>query len=254
MLIVHCGGRKVSREEVEAIPTPGRIETHYPIPHLKVLDLAVDNLNRLGFSVKEGTGEYALKDGKDSAGNVIPGAQFFGLMQLTNGVSHPDYGLVAGVRNSHDKSMASCLVLGSHVFVCDNMAFSGEVQFGRKHTRFIVRDLPYLVRDAMNRLGVLRENQDKRIEAYKGCKVSDNWARCAIMRAAEEDCISWSKTGKVWEQWKDSPHEVFKERNAWSLFNGFTEVCKEYTIQDLPKRTQGLHELFDKAIGVQKVA
>jgi hypothetical protein len=28
------------------------------------------------------------------------------------------------------------------VFVCDNLAFSGEIKIARKHTRFIVRDLP----------------------------------------------------------------------------------------------------------------
>jgi hypothetical protein len=249
-LIVHCGGRKVGREEVEAVVTPGRQGTHYPIPHLKVYDLAVANLKRQGFSVKNE--EFALRNGnKDPDGKYLTDAQFFGLVELQNGVNHPDYSLIAGIRNSHDKSMVAGLALGSRVFVCDNMAFSGEVRFGRKHTRFINRDLPFLVHDAMGRIKVLRANQEKRIEAYKDTKVSDNWARCAIMRAAEEDYISWSKCGKVWGEWHEPSHDEFKERNAWSLFNSFTEVMKSYSVQDLPKRTAGVHDLFDKGIGVQ---
>ena len=37
------------------------------------------------------------------------------------------------------------MVAVAAVFVCDNLSFSGEVQFGRKHTSFIARDLPELI-------------------------------------------------------------------------------------------------------------
>lgn len=249
-LCVHAGGRLVNREAIEDVITPGRMGSHYPIPHLKVLDLAVANLKRLGYSI-EGA-QYALRDAKHpETGIEIKGAEFFGLLSLKNGTNHDDYGLVAGVRNSHNKSMASGLVLGSRVFVCDNMAFSGEVKFGRKHTKYINRDLPHLVHDALGRLGVLRGNLEKRIETYKGQRAGDNWARCAIMKAAENDYISWSKTGKVWSEWKTPSHEEFKPRNAWSLFNAFTEVMKDYNVQDLPKRTGGVHEMFDEACNLQ---
>lgn len=247
-LMIHCGGQKVDLDAVQAVRTPVPTRTHYPIPHDKLLDLTVQNLIRSGFEV-EGA-EYALRDGKDENGNLIPGAQFFGLLQLRNGRENPDYSLIAGVRNAHDKGYSASLALGSRVFVCDNLSFSGEVRFGRKHTRYINRDLPYLVRDTMGRLGVLRESQEKRIESYKDKGIGDNFARCLIMRAAEEDCLSWSKCGKVWAEWKRPRHDAFQPRNAWSLFNGFTEILKDYNIQDLPKRTQGIHEIFDTACGV----
>lgn len=247
-LIIRCGGIRATKQQVEAVRTPGRQRTHVPVPHLRVLNLVVENLTRLGYEIRQA--EYVLRDGSDDAGGLMEGAQFFGLLEPTNGTNHPDYNLLAGIRNSHDKSLASGLVLGSRVIICGNGAFSGEVKFGRKHTINIERDLPYLVYSATNRLGALRENQDKRILAYKEKGIGDNSARCAIMKAAEEDCISWSKTGKVWTEWKSPRHEAFRPRNAWSLFNAFTEVAKAYNVQDLPRRTQGIHEIFDRACNV----
>ena len=56
--------------------------------------------------------------------------------------SSEDYCWVLGLRNSHDKTFPAGIVAGASVFVCDNLSFSGEIKFARKHTRFIVRDLP----------------------------------------------------------------------------------------------------------------
>jgi hypothetical protein len=50
------------------------------------------------------------------------------LVQVANGLNPEDFGLVAGVRNSHDKSFPASLVLGASMFVCDNLSFSGEVK------------------------------------------------------------------------------------------------------------------------------
>ena len=84
------------------------------------------------------------------------------------------FGLVIGLRNSHDKSFPSALALGNRVFVCDNLAFSGEIKLSRKHTKNISRDLPGLVTKAVGRLADLRQFQAKRIEAYKAADLSND--------------------------------------------------------------------------------
>ena len=42
----------------------------------------------------------------------------------------------------------------------------------------------------------------------------------------------------------------FKPRNAWSMFNAFTEVLKG-NLNDLPKRTQALHGVMDGHCGLK---
>ena len=46
-------------------------------------------------------------------------------------------------------------------FVCDNISFSDEIKFARKHTRSIVRDLPQLVSRSIDQLMEKWHPQDK---------------------------------------------------------------------------------------------
>ena len=68
------------------------------------------------------------------------GARYFGLLEVHNGSTDRDYGLVVGLRNSHDKSFPAAIALGAAVFCCDNLSFSSEVTLARRHTRYIERD------------------------------------------------------------------------------------------------------------------
>jgi hypothetical protein len=58
-----------------------------------------------------------------------------------------------GLRNSHDRGYPAGLVAGTGVFICENLSFCGEVEIGRKHTRFAVRDLNHLTARAVGQLG-----------------------------------------------------------------------------------------------------
>jgi hypothetical protein len=73
-----------------------------------------------------------------------------------------DYCRVLGLRNNHDKTFPTGIVAGTSVFVCDNLSFSSEIKFTRKHTRFIVRDLPQLVSRSIGLLLAKWHDQDKR--------------------------------------------------------------------------------------------
>ena len=238
-LILHAGGKLVDWQEVIDTPTPAPVGGHYPIPHAMVLEMAIEGLQAQGLHVAKS--EHAL---------AKEGDRYFGLLQLTNGSAHEDFGLIAAVRNTHDKSFAASLALGSHVFVCDNLAFSGEVTFARKHTRFAANDLPRLVADALGRLGTLKRSQEMRIDGYKHQELTDDNAYAAIVRASLAKIIPNARIKDVVEQWHDPVHEDFQPRTGWSLFNGFTEVLKATAIEQLSRRTQVLHGIMDVACGL----
>ena len=241
-LILHCGGKRVDFETVKASVTPEPQDTHYPIPHARILELAVQGLSQQGLGVINS--EHALS--KD-------GMRYFGLLQLANHTFHhktSDFGLVAALRNTHDKSFAASMALGSRVFVCDNLAFSGEVTFARKHTRFAMSDLPRLVNDALGRLGNLKRSQELRIAGYKAAEINDDQAYATIVRASLAKVLPNAKIKDVVEQWHEPEHEEFAPRTGWSLFNGFTEVLKGYSVEQIPARTQVLHGILDSACGL----
>jgi hypothetical protein len=238
-LILHCGGKLVDLEEVRASATPAPSGAHYPIPHTRILDLAVAGLEQQGLTVIGG--EHALANDD---------MRYFGLLRLANGTNHGDFELIAALRNTHDKSFSASLAIGSRVFVCDNLAFSGEVTFARKHTRFALSDMPRLVTDALGRLGTLKRSQEIRIDGYKNADLADDQAYATIVRASIAKVIPNAKIREVVEQWHEPLHEEFMPRTGWSLFNSFTEVLKSYPVEQAPARTQILHGLMDSACGL----
>ena len=238
-LILHCGGELVDYETVQNSFTPEPQDSHYPIPHSKILELVTGGLEEQGLTVVGG--EHAL---------AKEGARYFGLLQLSNGDNHEDFSLIAAVRNTHDKSFSASMALGSRVFVCDNLAFSGEVTFARKHTRFASQDLPKLVSESLGRLGSLKRSQEARIEGYKIAELNDDKALATIWRAVDAGVLPLNKIPAVREQWENPIYDEFAPRNGWSLFNGFTEVLKGVRAELLPKRTQRLHGLMDSACGL----
>lgn len=239
-LVLHCGANKVSRDQLAAVETPRPSGRWYPVPHDEVLGTVQRKIESSGLRVVNEA--HSITAGGD---------RYFGLLQVVNGQQANDYATVIGIRNSHDKSFSAGLVVGSQVFVCDNLAFSGEVKIARKHTRYIRRDMPAMVARAVGRLGDLRQTMNTRIEAYKGQELDDLHAHDLIIKGLEARVIASSKLPAVLKEWREPSHEEFAERrNAWRLFNGFTEVLRGGNLHTLPSRTQALHGVFDSACGL----
>jgi len=112
-------------------------------------------------------------------------------------VNPEGFGLVVGVRNSHDKSFPAALVLGASVFVCDNLSFSGEVRLARKHTAHIERDLPHLVERAVGMLSDLRNTQERRFAAYQAQELPETGAHDLIIQALDSRVIPVTRIPEV---------------------------------------------------------
>ena len=237
-LILHCGAAEVPRKALALVPTPRPTETWQPIPHETYVH-----------RIEQALPDYGLSVIQEAHAITHDGTRYFGLVQVQNGYSSPDYTWVLGLRNSHDKSLPAGLVAGSQVFVCDNLAFSGEVQISRKHTPNILRDLPGLVDNALTRLLGLFRFQDRRVERYKSVHLGDADAHDLTIRALDSGVVCASRIPDVLREWREPRHEAFQPRTAWSWFNAVTETLKG-SLHVLPKRSQALYRLCDDFVGV----
>src|ERR1017187_797642 len=140
-LMLHTGARAVERSQLALVATPHRTSTWVPIAHDRLLMGVIESLESNHLTVVN-----------EAHGVTTDGARYFGLLQIANGHNADDFGMVIGVRNSHDKPFPAGLVVGASVFVCDNLSFSGEIKLARKHTVFVERDLPQLIHRAMGQL------------------------------------------------------------------------------------------------------
>lgn len=239
-LVVHAGGMTATREAVDAVQTPRATETWHPVPHKRYVDGVIGSVERSGLHVVAEAHALAKE-----------GRRYFGMFQLRNGNNPADYSLVLGLRNSHDKSFPAGLVVGSGVFVCDNLSFSGEIKIGRKHTAHIERDLPELITSAVGRIGDLRRRQDDRIAAYKRFEVSDALAHDLVIQALDNRIAPVTYIPDILKEWRTPRHPEFAEaKNGWRLMNAFTEVLKQSSLFERPRATQALHGIMDTACGI----
>ena len=240
-LLLHCGARHVERHAVEGAPTPNPSATWVPIPHHNLLEQVETTLQSSGLTVVNEA--HALWH---------DGLRYFGLLEVANGKPDEDYALVVGLRNSHDHSFSASIAMGSSVFVCDNLAFSGEVAIARRHTRFIRRDLPRVVHTAVGRLTDMRVQQHERITAYKQMQISDSLAHDLVIRAIDASILPVTQVPAVLSEWRAPSHEEFVAdgKTAWRLFNAFTETLKGRNLAALPSRSLALHGLIDGVCGL----
>ncbi|MDA7878655.1 DUF945 domain-containing protein [bacterium] len=236
-LLMHCGGKHITRDELNWAPTPARTDTWVPVPHHRMLSIVDRTIEAQGFRVTN-----------EAHGLWGDGARYFGLMELGYEAVEEDFSLVLGLRNSHDKSFPASLALGSQVLVCDNLSFFGEVVLKRRHTRFIERDLPGVVNEAFGRLSDLRMQQADRIGAYKEKRISDRTVHDLLVKAVDSRVIPVTQLPKVLDEWREPSHQAFTEngRTVWRLFNAFTESFKGRSLEMLPRRSHTLHGLMDR--------
>jgi hypothetical protein len=236
-LLLHCGGATIEREDLYRQSTPDPSGRWCPIAHGALVDQVRRGLDNAGMRVLNEA--HALNAG---------GAQYFGLMQVSiDDTENDEWGTVVGVRNSHDKRFPAALAMGSQIFVCDNLAFNGQVVLARRHTTHIMRDLPQLATRAVGKLRDLAIHTATRSVGYKEHGLNNVEAHDLIIRALDSGAITTTMVPKVLEQWRAPSHPEFRDRNLWSLYNAFTETLKGGLLK-LPQRSEAVHGVLDNVV------
>jgi len=232
-LIAHRGGWEATKADLASVPAPEPTESYHPVPYGRFIEEVELHVPRFGLTVR--SSQFAL---------AREGGQMFGVLTCANGTPDRDYALAIGVRNSYDRSLAVGLTLGSRVFCCDNLAFSGEVTMHRKHTVNVFRDLPDLIYRMLSQVAVMRDRTDREIAAMKARELQPPLAHHLMVEAIRADVLPASRLPKVIEAWEEPRHEEFTARTAWSLFNAFTEVQKEAAPRTQMEGSLRLSSLF----------
>ena len=216
VLVAHCGAKMVTRDDLKAIPVPEGTRTHQPLSHFEIVEVLEEALSFRHLSIVKD--EYAVS---------ADGMKMFGVMDLNSEFNSGRFSI--GLRNSNDKSMRLALTAGYRVFVCDNMAFSGDfAPLLHKHTRNLeLRDSISIAVDRIHRGFGSLGNQ---IESMQRFFLTDNDARLAIYQAFVDGrikAIPKYLLPSVHEHYFNPEREEFRPRNLWSLSNAFTSAFKQ---------------------------
>jgi len=219
-LVAHRDTSKVTYEELKAIETPQSTRYWKPVSHVELIDTMVNDLKARGFGVAKQ--EFAV------GGH---GLKLFGTLDLDK-VLVPDVGMAVGFMHSNDKSIAIKIVGGGRVFVCDNMALSGDIMIlKQKHTwGFSLKDL---IRRGLDRWQGKQERLVGDIGRMQETKLSDIDAQ-ALLAKSLYDGVTTFQTFKLaydlfFERSVRAPEQYpdVAPRSAWGLHNAFTRALKE---------------------------
>lgn len=215
-LIAHCGARKITREELMELPIPEATRTHQPLAHYQIIEVLEEALSFRYLKVERD--EYAISQN---------GMKMFGVMDLNAEFSGCRFSI--GLRNSNDKSMRLALTAGYRVFVCDNMAFSGDFSpLLHKHTRKL--ELYDAISVAVDRIQRGFEPLKRQVETMRDSVLTEEEVKLIIYRAFLDRSIKGIPRHLmplVHDLYFHPQEEAFSPRNLWSLSNAFTSAFKK---------------------------
>lgn len=214
-LVAHCGARKVTRDELKEMPLPEATRTHQPLQHFEIVKVLEEALSFRHLRIVKD--EYAVSH---------DGLKMFGVMDLDAAFEGGRFSI--GLRNSNDKSMRLALTAGYRVFVCDNMAFSGDFSpLLHKHSAKL--NLTDSIAVAVDRIYRGLDSIANQITLMREYGLTDNDARLIIYRAFVDRVLKGvprQLMPVVHANYFDPAHEDFRSRNLWSLSNAFTSAFK----------------------------
>lgn len=231
-LNLHSGGELVTREVLKTIVAPPPTDTWKPIAHYDLVNaidrqLAVRDIK----VVKE---EYAL---------AHDGLRLFGVLELvvpgTNGGSGKDYHFAMGVRTANDRSFATQLAIGARIFVCSNLAFSGDlIAMNRKHTAHF--DLNADISRAVDKFQAHVGSFGRKFDALKERQLTLSEAKALLFDALAQDVIPARVFPTVLEGFK--AHDG--TWSAWDAHNLCTAAFRQLAPAAKFSATAQLGQLF----------
>lgn len=212
-LMTHKGAQKVTRLELANFPAPPSTDTFKPIAHATLIDQLEEALSFRHLSIMRD--EYAV---------TPDGMKLFGLLEIN--AEYEGLRFALGLRNANDKSMRLGIVAGYRVFVCDNMALSGDFKpMLAKHTKNF--DLTEALSVGVDRIQRGWQPLRERVDYMRNKVLPITTAQALIYRAFTEGKFPIRLMRSVHRHYFEPQHEEFKPRTVWSLSNAFTSAFKE---------------------------
>ena len=215
-LIAHAGSVEINRADLASLSTPVRTLTHYPFPHADLVTYIETRLWE-GYGIEIEKGRYAV---------MSDGLKLFAALTLKRGKD--DFALALGIRTSNDKSMSLQFVAGANVFVCDNMAFSGDTMvLCKKHTGLLNPRMT--VYGGIDRAITKFASLEVRIDQLKSSKITDQAAKALIFDMVNQGIVNQNALPIIGKNYFEPTHQEQRDEfggSLWMLNNAVTEYCK----------------------------
>jgi hypothetical protein len=239
-LMLHAGGQIVTREDLRAVPVPeSRGRFHRPIPHAEVVDALFSKFAACGLA-PAGDGQYGLsKDGGKLFGIIEFRAETMIRTSLENS-------LMLGFRSSTDESFSLQGMAGSHLFICDNLAFSGgEFLFTRKHTLHV--NLSYVIERGLEKFAVAGRDMATEFSRLAETEVSDDRAARIFAQMIQYKTLPDRYAAESVRNYFAPVAADCEPRTLWGIHNAATRALRETSITARVEHSQSVSRFLSVA-------
>lgn len=216
-LILHVDARRVSLEDLKEVPMPEAMGPRHapirPVTWVKALQRAAT--------------AYDFQVQRLELGANQKKTRLFGVMDLQLPEEyHADRGLTLGFRYSTDQSISNGLVGGNRVFVCDNLALSGDmVLLNKKSTTNL--SLVSAFEEGLENFNISRRLFEETIQRSQEKLLSKTLSEALLWQLFSNQVLPKKLMGPVEETWRSKPEGsgVLGE-SLWDLHNAGTFALK----------------------------
>jgi len=220
-LMTHAGAERLSLDQLKQLPEPMRLgSSHSPVPHhFLVESLEVEAMEQ-GYDITK----MELAVSKDNH-------QLFGVIDLVapaTPVGYSERGISIGFRNSTNSTLAIKIVAGVRVFVCDNLALSGDmIAVLRRNT--IGLDLEMEIHEGFGKFIQHSFSLDAKINAMQSVSIADMVAKAQIFDIFDAKILPVHLFDDVSDFYFKPTDEMTdcQPRTPWGLHNAFTRAMKK---------------------------
>ena len=214
--LVYANGSLVTRAQLQSFIPPASTTTWRPIAHADLIEAIERELGQRCPAIKRE--QFAVQR---------QGTRLFAVLDLAEQRSD-DFAAAMGIRHSNDRSMAVEIAVGVRVFVCDNLAFSGDlIALRRRHTARL--DLTSEISLALDRYQHQLTALHTKIDDLKSLALTDPEAKTLILDAFREEIVPVRFLKPICSDYF-RPTEGMTDvmpRTRWALHNAFTRAIRQ---------------------------
>lgn len=237
-LLSDSGARRASEQEVRAVPEPEFTETWHPLGHDKVLTALEKAVETAQITVTKK--EYSLNQ---------EGLNMFGVWNLD--VQDDGMNWAMGIRNSLNKKFAVGVCAGSHVFVCDNLAFTGQFIEFRKHTGQLNMEELYAlagraVTGVTKKMNIFAEWHGQ----LKNFPLDDTAFKVLTFESMRRQVFAPSKFRKFLDCYEEENDQTAHSESLYAFHGAVTRLMRGQSLFQVQRDSDKLNRIIDDYMDV----
>jgi len=235
-------GNVITYDSLNHIPVPKATRSWQPIPWKYFVDLVIKRVELAGWAI---TDVNLLTSGKNKETGLPQ--ELFGTIGLNNCDS--DISRQLALRTSYNKHYATGVCAGARVLVCSNGMFIGEhTVVLRKQTTYALRDISPRIDEGVGRIQLAYSQTLQRRDLLRETPLTLDEGYGMIGMALGHGAITPTMANVTFADWRKARHPEFDYRDAWSLYNCFTEGVKKTRAGNLLSAHTDIDAFFRKQL------